>query len=118
MTVSVLPRRPLAAGVSAVLTVLLVLAMGGRPAAADTPLSTPGYAGCRHRHDHQRRLVLDTRRGPGRGLHGRGDPHPRLRCAAPAHHDDTLVPARGAGPGTRSTSTGHGPTRCPDRDTR
>jgi len=42
MIISVLPRRPLAAIVTALLTVLVVLAVSGRPARADTPLSTPG----------------------------------------------------------------------------
>jgi hypothetical protein len=42
MTVSILPRRPLAAIVTALLTVLVVLVLSGRPARADTPLSTPG----------------------------------------------------------------------------
>jgi hypothetical protein len=42
MTVNILRRRPLAATVTALLTVLVMLAMPSRPARADTPLSTPG----------------------------------------------------------------------------
>jgi chitodextrinase len=42
MTVRILPRRPLAAVVTALLTALVLLAWSGRPARADTPLSTPG----------------------------------------------------------------------------
>ncbi|GAA4469300.1 fibronectin type III domain-containing protein [Phytohabitans houttuyneae] len=42
MTVSILRRRPLTAVVAALSTVLMVLALTGRPARADTPLSTPG----------------------------------------------------------------------------
>jgi hypothetical protein len=42
MTVSILARRPLAAIVTALLTVLVILPLSGRPARADTPLSTPG----------------------------------------------------------------------------
>ncbi|MGN9907449.1 fibronectin type III domain-containing protein [Phytohabitans sp. LJ34] len=42
MTARILPRRPLATLGTALLTVLVVLAVSGRPARADTPLSTPG----------------------------------------------------------------------------
>jgi hypothetical protein len=42
MTVSILARRPLAAIVTALLTVLVMLPLSARPARADTPLSTPG----------------------------------------------------------------------------
>jgi endoglucanase len=42
MTVSILPRRPIAAVVTVLLTVLVMLPLSARPARADTPLSTPG----------------------------------------------------------------------------
>jgi len=42
MTVRILARRPLAAVVTALLTVLVMLPLSGRPARADTPLATPG----------------------------------------------------------------------------
>lgn len=42
MNLTTLPRRPLATTVAALLAALVVLAVSGRPARADTPLSTPG----------------------------------------------------------------------------